>query len=145
MRRHVGLALECGLLLFLGSAAVGMYWLSRSGPLEGVPLLMTAAVPACASLILVGLSMLVPTLFAVNGMRFPLNVTLPLVHTALIFMALVLFTSSKASIQRLPEPFEVVLLWSETRALATSLAAGIVLLSLVVAFHHWRPQPKESV
>jgi len=138
----VDLILESSSALFLCGAAfaiVSMLLESSRSPHALVvsprALIVATSLPAAASLLLLVAALLVPGLYAVGKMAFPLNFTLPLIHGSFIFM-LAELTRGSFGLERPPVDLEPALLWDDLRFLGLSILFQIILLSALTAFRN---------
>lgn len=131
-RFHVGLAFEATIVLYACSIALGLDEASRAG-LQGLnPRLILIGVPASASLLFLTVTLLVPSLLGDGRMRFPLNLTLPAVHTVFVRVAVVLWTTTPSVL--MPPPMELLpaFLWERMKVLILLFAVEAVALSVAV-------------
>lgn len=135
MGQRLSLAAENTIVLFLPSAVVGIgyayYFLT--GPVW-LGLLVAAAVPAIACLIVELLILFWPALVARGNYTVWTCLILPLVHVAVMVAASTLATVSPTGITALPEEFGGVLLWLNPLTLLSAFVAE----SLLFAFVHLR-------
>jgi hypothetical protein len=130
------LVLETSSVLFFCGAAFSAMSLLRQHVGNPVSFIVATSIPAAASLLLLLVALLVPALYAVNRLKFPLNVTLPLVHGSLVYMLAVL-TRSSFGLEKPPTPLIpallwAALLWADYRFLAPAILGQIFVLTIVI-------------
>ena len=125
------LVLETSSVLFFCGAAFSAMSLLRQHVDNPVSFIVATSIPAAASLLLLLVALVVPALYAVNRLKFPLNVTLPLVHGSLVYMLAVL-TRSSFGLEKPPTPLIPALLWADYRFLAPAVLGQIFVLTIVV-------------
>jgi hypothetical protein len=125
---RVGLAA----LLFAISAAVGLVETRLAGfPLVGFESFVSVSVPASASALFLASIVVFPSTLPSEKLRYPLNLTLPLIHISLIFIVAHLAAMREASIVSQSPGMEPILAWTTSKPLLSTLAAeGILLTAL---------------
>lgn len=118
----------------LGATGVCLAYFWHAGSLS-LQLASTALlVPAISTILFLCLSIGINDLYATNSLRFPLNLTLPTIFTALLFLSTILLSKVGLSISRIPESFSAIHIWSSPWLLVSTFAAGVVALSLLALF-----------
>ncbi|MEA2553372.1 MAG: hypothetical protein QOJ65_1548 [Fimbriimonadaceae bacterium] len=128
----VDLILETSSILFLCGAAIAVFSLRNTGVFTPIPLIVATSLPAAASLLLLVAALIMPGIYAVRKMSFPLNLTLPVIHCSLIFMLAELTRGSFGLINP-PDALKPALMWEDPRFLGMAFAAQVILLSGIVA------------
>src|SRR2546423_6808843 len=82
----VDLILETSSALFICGAGFGIVTMVLQGVKSPKALIVATSLPAAASLLLLVAALIVPGIYAVKRMAFPLNFTLPLIHGSLVYM-----------------------------------------------------------
>lgn len=101
------------ILLFLCSASVVGLLRAPMGADSPRGWLLALAVPASASALLPLLGTLFPSLFLEGRFRFPLNLTLPLVHCASMIAFAALYGTTAVGVVAIPEPLRGAVSWAE--------------------------------
>lgn len=136
--------LECASILFFTVSAFAIAVLWNRGLREPLGLAVATSVPAAASLLLAIAGGLVPSIFAVGKIVFPLNCTLPILHGALMLMVVSLARSS-FGFQRPPDPLMPAMIWGNTTFLVIAvLAQFFVLTSVVLLRGGKKPAPQSQ-
>ena len=131
MIRRISYSIEIAFVLFLISAATGVFWT----PLRHLQLSMALVVislPAIASLAFVlaaGFTRLLPS----GRLTFPLNLTLPLVHVALLLLVVKLALTTPMALERVRAEWEIASVWSSWRLLLVCFLFEVCVLSVVLA------------
>jgi hypothetical protein len=125
------LVLETSSVLFFCGGAFSAMSLMRQHEDSAVSFIVATSIPAAASLLLLFVALVVPGLYAVKRLQFPLNFTLPLVHGSLVYM-LATLTRSSFGLEKPPTPLIPALLWADARFLAPAILGQIVVLSLLI-------------
>lgn len=136
------LVLETSSLLFFCGAAFSAMSLFRQHVVTTISLIVATSIPAAASLLLLLVAVLVPGLYAVKRLQFPLNLTLPLVHASLVYMLAVL-TRSSFGLEKPPPPLIPALLWADWRFLAPAVLGQIIVLTVMMGLKG-NPLPEAS-
>lgn len=123
------LAIECALILFACTAgpATVQVWLNHA---EVSGYWMVVGVPLCAAVAFVFLSLAVPALYSVGGLRYPLQVTLPVVYTCLLPVCAALWTTTPEELIANFEPMRYAFVWQQPGALL--IAGGAQILGMVL-------------
>lgn len=138
--KRISLILECStvLLLCAGGGCISHLW--KNGPLT-LDIASTALiVPAIATILFLFVSFGIPDLYAVDGLRFPLNFTLPLIYAAALVLTMTLISRVGPSIMRIPDQLEAIKVWGNVWVVGTTLVAGIVCLSVLGFLERDRPE-----
>lgn len=125
------LILETASILFFCAAAFAVVSLLRQNIRTPISLIVATSLPAAAALLLVIAALIVPGVYAVKKLSFPLNITLPLLHGSLIFM-LAELTRGSFGLEQPPEPLQPALAWSDVRFLALAVIGQFLVLSLLI-------------
>lgn len=133
------LVAEATSTLFATSAFLVIFKIWRDGIESFSYYAVALSIPALASMALLGLGLTVPSLFAVRRVAFPLNLTLPLIHGALITMFMELMNSGLGLI-RLPESLQGAMVWANPRMIVISVVAQFIVLSALTLLRI--PPPK---
>ncbi len=102
------------------------------------------AVPTLSSILFLCISVAVPDLYAVNSLRFPLNLTLPTIYVATLILTMTLMTRVGLSITRVPSALDQMKIWAEWQVLLSTLLVGIVVLSLLGLLGHGNEKTAEA-
>jgi hypothetical protein len=139
MSRRFGVALEFSFLLFLVCAGFAGYFLMNEGRgaavglrHDWIPAVILLGIPSMASLGLVLLAMLVPPLIPGGVYQFPLNLTLPLVYMAVLYVAVFLLLTPGHSLQAPPEALQIAGFWLRPDILLACLVVQWLALSLLL-------------
>ncbi len=133
MNERVSVASETGVWLFVSSAVVGMYGAWRSDITQLGSLATIVSFPALASIFLLALAYVVPGVFAINAIRFPLNLTLPPLHVGICTLAVTMATTIGPGLQKLPDDLLSAKVWLEPRFILTALVVQVIALSTLCA------------
>jgi hypothetical protein len=125
------LVLEVSTVLLLAAIGSSFAHVWKSGPLTFELGSVALIIPAMTTVLFLCVSIGVPDLYAVDRLRFPLNFTLPAIHTAMLLLSTTLVSRVGLSISRVPDNFTVVNVWSEPRVLAVTFVAGVLCLSVL--------------
>jgi len=124
------------MLLCAAGACLSHIW--KNGPLTldiaGIALL----VPVSSALLFVCISLGVPDLYAVNSLRFPLNLTLPAIYVASLMLTMTLISRVGLSITRIPDKLAAINVWASGWLLGSTFVAGVVCLSILGILEHDR-------
>ena len=94
VRNRVLLACKCSAIMYACAAGYGGYFVWHSGLKSLAPYMVILGLPLVAALVFVGIAAIIPNLLAPGRVTFPLNLTLPFVFGALVFITVPLFTST---------------------------------------------------
>lgn len=130
IRVDFGLVLELSMLLFVTGGSFAAFSLWREGPESHFSYIAVLSVPAAASLLLNVLGIIVPGVFAVGRIAFPLNITLPLVHGALCILVAEL-SRSAFGITAVPPRLQAALKWGDLRFVFFAALGQFVVLTLL--------------
>ncbi|HVT11868.1 MAG TPA: hypothetical protein VHE55_06350 [Fimbriimonadaceae bacterium] len=129
--KRTTLIIECACVLLLCAAGGCLSHLWKNGPLT-LDIASTALiVPAIATTLFLCVSFGIPDLYAVDGLRFPLNVTLPVVYGATLVLTMILISRVGPSIVKVSSRLEAINVWANGWVLATTILAGVVCLSVL--------------
>lgn len=122
----------CGWLQFIACliAAAALSLLPALGDRPGW--LLIVAVPALSSAIMPLVAVLRPNVFAVGRLAFPLNVTLPVIHGALMVTVSLLMLTTKVGVMAVPARMSTFGAWTEPTLWLAAVATQIVVLSIAV-------------
>jgi len=142
--KRLVLVLECACVLLLCAAGASLSHLWKSGPLSlqlaGVALI----VPTISAILFLCLSLGVPDLYSVDSIRFPLNLTLPLIYVATLWLTMDLMSRVGLSITRLPDAMSAIKVWNDPWVLGSTLVAGVICLSILGVLERDRPSEGEG-
>jgi hypothetical protein len=116
------------LLAAIGSSFAHIW---KAGPFTFQVASVGLIIPAMTTVLFLCVSIGVPDLYAVDRLRFPLNLTLPAIHTAMLFLSTTLVSRVGLSISRVPDNFNIISVWSEPRVLVITFVAGVLCLSVL--------------
>lgn len=130
-RQEVALIVQTAATLFAVAAAFGLVRLRQMGLSGREPTVVVLALPISATLLYVLAAFTIPSLLATGRVRFPLNLTLPVVFIALTLVSVVLWTTTGSAAFQIPEALQVARLWTQPAILATvALAQALALTGL---------------
>lgn len=125
------LVLQTAATLFAVAAAFGLVRLRQLGLSGREPTVVILALPISATLLYVLAAFSIPSLLASRSLRFPLNLTLPVVFGALTLASVVLWTTTGSAAFQVPEALQVAKVWSQAGTLATvAIAQSLALTAL---------------
>lgn len=139
----VDLILESSSALFICGAIFAVISLFLEGIKSPIALVVATSLPAAASLLLLVVALLVPGVYAVGRLAFPLNLTLPVIHGSIVYM-LAQLTRGSFGLERPPAPLEPALAWGNPAFLGLCLVFQILLLSVLTAFRSGTPTPDSA-
>jgi hypothetical protein len=142
MRRIAFALLSCS-LLFAGSAAIAAWRLTGVRIDHPAGYLVAYAAPALAATALFLLIVGFPDLMPSGRPAFPVNLTFPILHSALAYAVVALVTSEGVAIERPPEALLPAMMWLEWHSLGFACLAQMAVLTLAVAVFR-RPKPAVS-
>lgn len=116
-------------VLFLCSAGVVVLQPAGMGADTPRGWLLALAVPLSASAALPLLSSLFPSLVPDGRFRFPLNLTWPAVHGALLVAFAALYGTTGVGVVAVPEPLQGAVSWSQPGRWGVSVVVQIVVLT----------------
>ena len=128
----IDLILETSSALFLCGAAFAICSLVLRNVHDLTVLIVATSLPAAASLLMLVASLIVPGIYAVRRLSFPLNLTLPIIHGSLVFM-LAELTRGSFGMESPPAIFRSALLWAELPFLGLAMVFQVFVLSVLVA------------
>ena len=130
----IDLILESSSALFICGAAFAIVTLLfMKGERSLIGIVVATSLPAAGSLLLLLVALLVPGVFAVGKMTFPLNITLPVIHCSIVYM-LAELTKGSFGVEKPPEQLRPALYWDDIGFLVLCMIFQIVLLSTLAAF-----------
>lgn len=132
-RAPLARSLLVALVLFLCSAAVVVLLGKEMGADDPRGWLLALAVPLSASASIPVLASFFPALLLDGRIRFPLNVTLPLVHGALLVAFAAIYGTTGVAVVAVPEPLQAAVSWAEPARWGPSVALQMLVLTLGVA------------
>ena len=128
-RQEVVLILQTAVTLFAVAAAFGLVRLRQLGLSGREPTVVILALPISATLLYVLAAFTLPSLLAPGRLRFPLNLTLPVVFVALNLVSVVLWTTTGSAAFQVPEALQVARVWTQVGTLATVAVAQALALT----------------
>ena len=134
----VDLILESSSALFICGAAFSVISLYLQGERSVVALVVATSLPAAASLLLLVVALLIPGVYAVGKLAFPLNITLPIIHSSMVYM-LAELTRGSFGVLRPPPQLEAALRWDNIGFLGMCVIFQILLLSALIAMRSNTP------
>jgi hypothetical protein len=137
----VDLILETSSALFICGAAFAVISLFLQGQRSLIGLIVATSLPAAGSLLLLVIALLVPGVYAVGRLAFPLNITLPVIHGSIVYM-LAELTKGSFGVERPPKQLEAALSWNNIGFLALCVIFQILLLSALAALRHGNSTPE---
>lgn len=123
------LVLQTSATLFAVAAAFGLVRLRQLGLSSRESTVVVLALPVSATLLYVLAAFSIPSLLASRSLRFPLNLTLPLVFVALTMASVVLWTTTGSAAFQIPEALQVAKIWNQPVTLATVAVAQALALT----------------
>jgi magnesium-transporting ATPase (P-type) len=104
------------------------------GEAELSRLLFQLVPPLTAALAIIPLVRVLPDLIPPGELRFPLNLTMPIVHNILILVSVALAATRRAVILHPPEPIEWIAVWARAELLGLNilLHTGVLTLAMLV-------------
>ncbi len=128
----IDLILETSSALFICGAGFAVISLFLRGIHDVIPLIVATSLPAAASLLLLISSLLVPGIYAIRRLAFPLNLTLPLIHGSMVFM-LAELTKGSFGMEEPPRALLPALAWDNLSFLLMAVLFQIGLLTALAA------------
>lgn len=128
----IDLILETSSALFICGAGFAVISFFVRGVHDIIPLIVATSLPAAASLLLLISSLLVPGIYAVRRLAFPLNLTLPLIHGSMVFM-LAELTKGSFGMEEPPKALLPALVWDNLPFLLLAVIFQVVLLTALAA------------
>lgn len=131
-KRQFGVSIEISFTLFAVCGLVALLFMNRSATdFRGTAIVI--AVPAIASLALVALTAILPGLLAPGRVAFPLNLTMPIVHAALMLVTIRLLLSGWNGVQTIPPIVRLIFGWLEVKIFVLMLVLNCLSLSGLAA------------
>lgn len=132
MKQKAAVASESAFWLFLASSTIGLYGLWREGSIASPEVVsVTLAIPCLAAIGIWLLAFVVPSVFAVDTIRFPLNITLPILHFGLSCLALTLVSNLQHGLQGVIKEVKPALVWFEPAHFGSAIVLQVVALSVL--------------
>jgi hypothetical protein len=131
--KRFGLSIESSFILFAISGVLAGFEFWRLHGQGWRVLAILVSVPALASLILVVICSMVPGVLATGRLRFPLNITLPVIHTLLIVVCTKILLTTPNGAEIPPEAMRPIELWLRWGVLASVLILEFAILTGLVA------------
>lgn len=141
MPKRVGVAIQASFALFLVSSLVALYFLRREPDMKPAIFMLVLSVPAIASLALVALIAAVDALLPAERLAFPTNLTLPIVHVALMAVLIKLMATTPNALEAVPDQFSPALIWQHWNVLAVCGFGELLILSLMLLSKAAKPTP----
>ncbi len=123
MKDRTAAILESTLVLMLACCGIALAHVWKAGPLSWEAVGVILIVPMVALAIFICTSLLIPEVFAVRGLSFPLPLTLPAIFIGFIFTTQLLVTRVGVGIAKLPDRLQPIQVWSEPPVLAYCFVA----------------------
>lgn len=127
------LAIQLGAILFVCSASFGVFQTSRLAPANRLAYAFVLGIPASATLLFILLATVIPGILAVGGIKFPLNVTLPVLFAALTLASVVLWTTPNLALINQFEIQTYGLIWKQPLQLGVAALAQMGILTFLTA------------
>ena len=108
-----------------------MSHLWKSGPLTLQVASIALVVPTISALLFVCISIGVPELYAVDRLRFPINITLPVIYVGTLLLTMSLLSRVGLSITKVPDNLAAINIWTNPWLLATTFLGGVICLSVL--------------
>jgi len=131
--KRFGLCIETSFILFAASGLLALFefWLLHGQGWQILAILVS--VPALASLIFVVLGSMIPSLLATGRIKFPLNLTLPVVHTLLIVVCTRILLTTPNGAELPADGIRPIGLWLHWGVIGSVLIIEVGVLSLIAA------------
>jgi hypothetical protein len=129
--KRLSFAIELAAALFIPSAIAGLLW----SPLTHMKLneiLLVVSFPAIASIGVV-VAALIADVFPPGRLTFPVNLTGPAIHTALLILTMKLALTTPSALQALPSNLTPLGVWQHWQLLAACFLFEVSLLSGTVS------------
>ena|SRR5579862_431341 len=110
---------------------IGLSHFWKMGPLTLQTAGVALVVPAITSVLFICLSFSVPDLYAVNSLRFPITLTLPLIYIVSLLLTMMLLSRVGLSITRMPDGLSAIDIWASPGTLGLTLIGGFACLSVL--------------
>jgi hypothetical protein len=140
MPKRVGVAIQAAFALFLVSSLVAFFLLRKDPEMKTATFMLVISIPAISSLAVVALIAAIDALLPGERLAFPSNLTLPIMHVALMAVLIKLMATTPNPLEAVPDQFAPALVWERWSALLASLVGEILILSLMLLAR----APKES-
>ena len=125
------LALECTLVLFACSAGPGAFLVWLNHVEQAGAYIAVVGVPGSTALLFLAVSLIAPSLYSVDGLRFPLPITLPAAFCSMLPVTAMLWSSPASSLVSEAEFLQFVHAWERPATLVIALATQVLALSLL--------------
>jgi len=129
--RKLSFSIEIAFALFIISAATGLLWIPLRHA-NSAMLMVLISLPAIASLGLV-LAAMLTQISSIGRFAFPLNLTFPLVHVALLFLAVKLVLTTPMAVEQVRSEWQIATEWMNWRLLMAAFLLEVSGLSLGLA------------
>lgn len=128
-RQEVVLVLQTALTLFAVAGAFGFVRMRQLGLSGREPTVVVLALPVSATLLYVLAAFIMPSLLAPGRLRYPLNLTLPVVFVAMTLVSVVLWTTTGSAAFQVPEALQVARIWTQPSTLGVVAFAQVLTLT----------------
>jgi hypothetical protein len=132
MPKRVGVSIQAAFILFVVSSLVGFYFLRGMPELKSRVLLLAISIPAISALAVVLITGAVEGILPGRKLVFPTNLTLPLMHVAIMAVVVRLMLTTSNPLEALPDQVLPALIWENWRVLALCAVGESTLLSLFI-------------
>jgi len=132
MPKRVGASLQAAFVLFIASTLVAFYFLRGVPEIRSGVFLLAISVPAIAALAIVVLTLTLEGLLPERKLVFPVNLTLPLMHVALMAVLVQLMMTTESPLQAVPDRVLPALIWEHWNVMTACALGEMTLLSLLV-------------
>jgi hypothetical protein len=133
------LVFELGTLAFITSALPIVTHLWRRGEDRMPVYVVGLLVPSSAAMLLVIALVMMPSILAVNRIRWPLNVTIPLLFAQFAWLVSEIGLATQSSLVSGPDMLQIARLGATPRLLAAAMIAQFVCLSLLSLIRWEKP------
>lgn len=131
-KRLFGVSIEISFTLFAVCGLVALLFMNRTAAdFRGTAIVI--AVPAISSLALVVLTAILPGMLAPGRVAYPLNLTMPIVHAALMLVTIRLLLSGWSGVQTVPPIVRLIFGWLEVKIFVLMLVLNCLSLSGLAA------------
>lgn len=139
MARRTALAVEATFILFVLAAAIECLLLKGVPFIDGRIFAVAASIPALASVSLIALIAIFPSLLPLPRLTAPAAFTLPIAHAALTLLFSRLALTADSPLQS-PGPLRTVLIWQNWRVLLLVVLLQTFCLTIFAALTSRRKQ-----
>ena len=133
MAKRISVTIEAAFALFLVCAGVAALLLLKQHP-KPISLLLAISFPALASIGTVAVASFLRDISPAPRLSFPMNLTLPFIHVALLSAVVQLVVTRTNPLEALPPRLAVAEMWQQVPILLVCLLLQIAVLSAVVMF-----------